>query len=256
LGRGGPRGVEKIWWLSANDFKRSILSLRYRLCWFYFFSGKAMLSDSIYLPKPFDDKNPEHAKTLMREHPLALVVSTSDTGAPLVSHLPLKCEVLDERGEQWVLWGHFARINPQVQALQSKPQALAIFTGPNAYMSPSVYPDLVRVPTWNYLTLHVQGALEFLDEPQTKDQLLKQLIADHERSYAAQWRGLSEDYQQKMLSAIIGFRMRISHRQLKLKLNQHRPEAHQAMFEQYSQGNESMQSLARWMSRLGMVDGP
>ncbi len=215
-----------------------------------------MLSDSIYLPKPFDDKNPEHAKTLMREHPLALVISNSQSGGPMVSHLPLKCEVLSEPDEQWVLWGHFARINPQVQALQSKPQALVIFNGPHAYMSPSVYPDLVRVPTWNYLTLHVQGNVEFLDDPQAKDQLLKQLIADHEHVYAQQWRGLPEDYQQKMLSAIVGFKIRIEHRQLKLKLNQHRPEAHQAMFAQYAQGDENMQSLARWMSRLGMVDVP
>ena len=59
-----------------------------------------------------------------------------------------------------------------------------------------------------------------------------------------------------MLSAIVGFKIRIEHRQLKLKLNQHRPEAHQAMFAQYAQGDENMQSLARWMSRLGMVDVP
>jgi len=211
------------------------------------------VNDSIYLPKPFDDKNPEHAKALMHEHPLALLVSTNSSGEPLVSHLPLKCEFHGENEDHWVLMGHFARINPQVEALQAKPKALAIFSGPHAYMSPSVYPDLVRVPTWNYLTLHAQGEVVFLDEPQTKDQLLKQLIADHEASYAAQWRALPQDYQQKMLSAIVGFKMKVDHRQLKMKLNQHRPEAHQAMFEQYSQGGESMQSLARWMQRLGMV---
>ena len=213
------------------------------------------MKDSIYLPKPFDEKNPEHAKTLMREHPLALVISTSLEGEPLVSHLPLKCEFHGEEQESWVLMGHFARINPQVKALESNPKALVIFNGPHAYMSPSVYPDLVRVPTWNYLTLHVQGEVVFLDEPQTKDQLLKQLIADHEHRYAAQWRALSEDYQQKMLSAIVGFKMQIQHRQLKLKLNQHRPEAHQAMFDQYSAGGENMKSLALWMNRLGLLHG-
>ena len=211
------------------------------------------MRDSIYLPKPFDDKNPEHAQLLMREHPLAILFSTSSLGEPVVSHLPLKCELASEPDAPWVLWGHFARINPQVAALQSHPKALVVFNGPQAYMSPSVYPDVVRVPTWSYLTLHVQGEVEFLDEPQTKDQLLKQLIAEHEASYAAQWRGLPEDYQQKMLSAIVGFKMRVDHRQLKMKLNQHRPEAHQAMFAQYEKGDENAQSLARWMRRLGLV---
>jgi transcriptional regulator len=64
-------------------------------------------------------------------------------------------------------------------ALVSNPKALAIFMGPQGYMSPRVYPDLVRVPTWNYITLHVQGEIEFVHESENKDHLFKQLIADH-----------------------------------------------------------------------------
>jgi transcriptional regulator len=216
-----------------------------------------MAQNSIYLPPFFQGQDPTLALTLMREHPLGTLVSVNECGAPMVSHLPLKCEVTSRGAkatldEGWVLWGHFARANPQVQSLQKSPQALAIFMGPQAYMSPSVYPDLTRVPTWNYVTLHAQGEVQFLDEPQTKDQLLKQLIADHELSYAEQWKSLDPAYQSSMLRAIIGFKMNVTHCQFKIKLNQHRPEAHEKMLEQYQSGTESSRGLALWMQRLGL----
>jgi transcriptional regulator len=125
--------------------------------------------------------------------------------------------------------------------------------GPQAYMSPQVYPDLTRVPTWSYLAVHAQVEATLVEEPHAKDRLLKQLIGDHEPAYAAQWRGLAEDYQGKMLSAIVAFELRITELQCKLKLNQHRPESHVAMHAAYSQGSSDEQALADWMVKLGMV---
>ena len=218
-----------------------------------------MTQDSIYMPPAFKGLDLEVAKTLMLEHPLATLLSVGELGEPRVTHLPLQCHVqeLQSEGEggapAWVLKGHFAKSNPHVLALVSNPKALAIFMGPQGYMSPSVYPDLVRVPTWNYITLHVQGEIEFVHESENKDHLLKQLIADHEERYAQQWRSLPESYQDTMLSAIVGFSMRVTHHQFKMKLNQHRPEAHQKMHANYSHGTPSEQGLALWMERLGMV---
>ncbi len=218
-----------------------------------------MTQDSIYLPPAFKGGDLKLAQTLMLEHPLATLVSVTETGEPKVTHLPLQCHVQEAPlGEEnhlpsWVLKGHFAKSNPQVSALVSHPKALAIFMGPQGYMSPSVYPDLVRVPTWNYLTLHVQGEIEFVHESENKDHLLKQLIADHEESYAEQWRSLPESFQDSMLSAIVGFSMKVTHYQFKMKLNQHRPEAHEKMHAKYSSGTPSEQGLALWMERLGMV---
>ncbi len=83
--------------------------------------------------------------------------------------------------------------------------------------------------------------------------MLKQLIADHEPAYAAQWRTLSEDYTGKMLNAITAFELRIVDLQCAVKLNQHRPEAHAAMHAAYAAGNAQEQALAQWMQRLGLV---
>lgn len=151
------------------------------------------------------------------------------------------------------LLGHCARGNPLWGFLQLRPQALAFFLGPHAYMSPQVYPDLQRVPTWNYLAVHARVQARVLQGQEAKDALLKQLIADHEPPYADQWRGLPEDYTDKMLHAIVAFELTVLHLDCAVKLNQHRPEAHAAMHAAYVQGNEQAQALAAWMRTLGMV---
>ncbi len=203
----------------------------------------------MHLPKPFD--HPQHAAAIMREHPLASLISTDDSGFPFVAHLPLK---LQEEGAQAVrLLGHCARGNPLAAYLGQRPQALACFMGPQAYMSPKVYADPQRVPTWNYLAVHARVQAFLLDGEEAKDALLKCLIADHEPAYAAQWRSLPQDYSRKMLSAIQAFELRIISLQCAVKLNQHRPETHAAMHAVYAQGSEQEQALAAWMKKLGLV---
>jgi transcriptional regulator len=95
-----------------------------------------------------------------------------------------------------------------------------------------------------------------VEDPVEKDALLKKLIGEHEPAYAAQWRSLGEDYQQKMLSGIVGFELTVSEVQCKLKLNQHRPEATETTKALYARGGENEQSLVRWMERLGMTGKP
>jgi transcriptional regulator len=204
----------------------------------------------MYLPPQFNAKHEAHALAIMRAHPFASLISMDDEGAPFVTHLPFH---LIRRDDQHVLLGHCAKPNPHWRYLQSRPQALVTFMGPQAYMSPQVYPDLTRVPTWSYLAVHVKVEATLVEEPQAKDRLLKQLIGDHEPAYAAQWRGLAEDYQHKMLNGIVAFELRITEMQCKLKLNQHRPESHAAMHAAYAQGSPSEQALADWMVKLGMV---
>lgn len=203
----------------------------------------------MYMPPQFKSKDDAHALALMREHPFASLISTDDTGLPYVTHLPLH---LQEGDEGLVLLGHVAKPNPHWRYLQARPQALVTFLGPHAYMSPKVYPDLVRVPTWNYLAVHCTVQATLVEDPVSKDALLKKLIGDHEPPYAAQWRGLDEEFAHKMLAGIVAFELRVTDLQCKLKLNQHRPEAHAAMKAAYAAGGEDAQALAAWMDKLGL----
>jgi len=204
----------------------------------------------MYLPAHFESRDPAHAHALMRAHPLASLVSNDEEGFPFITHLPLH---LQECGDGLVLLGHCARGNPHWRYLQQRPEALVAFLGPHAYLSPSVYPDLARVPTWNYLAVHCRVRATLVEEPAAKDALLKALIGDHEPPYAAQWRALGEEFAHKMLAGIVAFELRVTDLQCKLKLNQHRKESHAAMHAAYHAGDAGAQGLAQWMQTLGMV---
>ena len=203
----------------------------------------------MYLPPQFRSADFQIAAELMRAHPFASLISTDQEGAPFVTHLPLH---LEEDSAGPVLLGHCARPNPHWRYLADRPRALVTFMGPHAYLSPRVYPDLQRVPSWNYLAVHCTVTATLVDEADAKDRLLKKLIADHEPEYAAQWRGLGEDFARRMLAGIVGFELHVSEFQCKLKLNQHRPEAHRAMAAAYAAGSDQENELARWMDRLGL----
>jgi transcriptional regulator len=204
----------------------------------------------MYLPPQFSAKDPAIALELIRSHPFASLISTDDEGLPFVTQLPL--HLLEEDGGL-VLLGHCAKPNPHGRYLQARPRAVVTFLGPHAYMTPRVYPDLARVPTWNYLAVHATVEARLLADFDDKDRLLKHLIHDHDPAYAAQWRGLDEDYQHRMAQGITAFELRVTDLQCKLKLNQHRPESHAAMLAAYDAGNPDEQALAGWMRRLGLT---
>ncbi len=206
----------------------------------------------MYLPPQFKSTDPQDALRLMRSHPLASLISVDDVGLPFVTHLPLHPQ---QDAEQWVLFGHCAKANPHWRYLQARPQAMVTFLGPHAYLSPAVYPDLTRVPSWNYLALHCTVQATLIEDPIQKDQLLKKLISDHEPAYAEQWRAMDEDFARKMLGAIVGFELRVTQWQCKLKLNQHRPESHAAMAAAYAAGDDNQRAVALWMERLGLLKG-
>jgi transcriptional regulator len=204
----------------------------------------------MYLPPQFAAKDQAIAPELMRTHPLAQLISVDGEGLPFITPLPL--HVVEEGGGLTLL-GHVARPNPHAGYLRERPTAVVVFQGPQAYMTPRVYPDLTRVPTWSYLAVHATVQARIIEAFDDKDRLLKHLIHDHDPAYADQWRALGEDYQRKMMAGIVAFELRVASLQCKVKLNQHRPESHRAMYTAYAAGNADEQALAGWMQRLGMV---
>lgn len=204
----------------------------------------------MYLPPQFKSKDSAQAWELIRAYPFASLISLDDEGLPFVSHLPLHLEVAEVADEKAVLLGHCAKPNPHWRYLQARPTAVVTFLGPHAYMSPKVYPDLARVPTWNYLAVHCTVQASLIEDAAAKDRLLKKLIGDHEAPYAEQWRGLGEEFAHKMLAGIVAFELKVTALQCKIKINQHRPEAHAAMKAVYAAGNENERALALWMDKL------
>ncbi|HEY4079998.1 MAG TPA: FMN-binding negative transcriptional regulator [Burkholderiaceae bacterium] len=199
----------------------------------------------MYTPKHFDLSDLALARTLIKERPLAMLVCPDAAGANFVSHLPMRADGEGGEGESWWLEGHMARANPHAPWLAAQSEVLAVFTGPDGYISPRLYDTLLAVPTWNYLAVHVYGRLELIDEAAAKDSLLKRLIGEHDPDYIAQWNELPEDFKSKLLGAIIGFRIRVTRWEGKAKLSQNR-----AATERERILAESDPQMQEWLARV------
>ena len=215
----------------------------------------------MYLPAQFKAKDATIATRLIQSHPFASLISVDDDGLPFITHLPLHLDAAASdvqadkdagAGAGLVLLGHCAKPNPHWRYLQARPKAVVTFMGPHGYLSPKVYPDLARVPSWNYLAVHCTVEATLVEDPLAKDRLLKKLIGDHEPPYAEQWRGLGEEFAHKMLAGIVGFELKVTDLQCKVKLNQHRPESHAALKAGYAAGDDNQRGLAAWMDQLGL----
>jgi transcriptional regulator len=203
----------------------------------------------MYIPKHFQSPSAQATLEVMRSHPFATLISTDAEGAPLATPLPV---AVTQSDGQTTLHFHVARANPHAAPLSAGARTMVAFMGPHAYMSPKVYPDLKRVPTWNYIAVHAYGELTEVHGDAAKDDFLKFLIGIHEPAYADQWRALDSKYQTMMMSAICAFQLRVTRLESKFKINQHRPEAHVAMKAIYAAGNADEQALGQWMERLGL----
>jgi transcriptional regulator len=203
----------------------------------------------MYLAPQFSAKDAAAAHELIRANPFASLISTDDDGLPFVTPVPLHLLTGEGDGNQTLLLGHCARPNPHWRYLLKRPKAIVTFMGPHAYMTPRVYPDLARVPTWNYVMVHCTVEAKIIETFDDKDRLLKHLIADHDPAYADQWRGLGEDYQHKMMNGIVAFELHVLAMQCKIKVNQHRPEAFDAMRAIYASGNYNQRALVPWMDK-------
>lgn len=204
----------------------------------------------MYNPSRFAISELKLVHQMMADHPLALLIGPDAEQKSFVTHVPLTV-ISDDEG--WLLEGHMARANPHWAWLSQQSEVMAVFSGPSAYVSPSHYDDLKQVPTWNYLAVHVYGSLSLIDDPLGKDRLLKRLIAQHEPAYAAQWMSLPEDFQQRMLAAIVGFRLRVTRWEGKFKLSQNRSADERMRIQQaFAVGTAQEQQLAVWMQQLGL----
>ena len=178
----------------------------------------------MYLPPHFEQTDEAALAALMREHPLAAVVSVQD-GVPTADHVPLEYDA----GSR-TLRGHVARANPLWRSAAGVP-VLALFSGPQSYITPSWYASKARthkvVPTWNYTVVHAHGVLRAVEDAAWLHALVSRLTAQHESGRAAPWAvaDAPADYVQQMLRAIVGIEIPVDKLLGKWKISQNRDEA-------------------------------
>ena len=203
----------------------------------------------IYLPTYFSVADRVNQIGVMRAFPFATLTSVAD-GLPAFSHVPL---VVEERGESIVLLGHMSIANPHWKSWSGEQQVIAIFHGPNGYISPRLYSVREAVPTWNYIVVHAQGRLRTIETSDGKERILKALIDVHDVGYRAQWDELTEEFTEKMKRGIVGFEIAVDRVDGKFKLSQNRPPQDRAsVLGAMEAGGAGERALAEWMHRLGI----
>lgn len=183
----------------------------------------------MYLPPAFRESIEGIHATMRRARLAHFITATAD--GPLASSLPL---LLDEgEGEHGTLYGHFAKGNPHWRSAPIG-EALAIFMGPEAYVTPSWYLTKQEtgkvVPTWNYTSVHASGPVEFFQEPERLLDVVTRLTSLHEKARAAPWAvsDAPSDFIASQLRGIVGLRMPITRLEGKRKMSQNRSEADRA----------------------------
>ncbi|HZV66262.1 MAG TPA: FMN-binding negative transcriptional regulator [Telluria sp.] len=180
----------------------------------------------MYAPSHFDETRPDVLRALVADHPLGTLVLQGPAGLD-ADHLPFELSAPADDAPFGVLRGHVARANP-VWRLAGQ-QALVVFQGPSAYISPSLYEEKQAsgkvVPTYNYAVVHAHGTLHAIDDPAWLLAFLDQLTQRHESARAAPWsvHDAPRDYIDKLLGAIVGIEIRVERMQGKWKTSQNRP---------------------------------
>jgi transcriptional regulator len=183
----------------------------------------------MYVPAHFAVTDPERLAAFIGEHSFATVITQHD-GYPFASHLPL---LLDrDRGAHGTLVGHMARANLQwrdAAEMSDGIPALAIFSGPHTYISPTWYAEPNTVPTWNYVTVHATGRLRLLEDQTRLLELLGQTVDYYEQALPKPWQLGQQDpsFIQKLLASIVGFEIEVEKLAGKWKLSQNQSAARQ-----------------------------
>jgi transcriptional regulator len=182
----------------------------------------------MYCPAAFRETRPEILRLTISKHPQAVLVTVGIQGID-ASHIPLLHRPTS--GGYGVLRGHLARANPQWKEYVPGSDALAIFSGPQHYVSPTWYPSKQEhgkvVPTWNYVTVHARGKLTFTTHPEWLLDIVRTLTEAQEISREPEWRvsDAPRDYIENQLGGIIGVELAITGLEGKWKLSQNRSTA-------------------------------
>lgn len=200
----------------------------------------------MYIPAHFAEQDLPTLHGFIERHSFGLLVSQVEA-APFATHLPF---LLDRAaGPNGTLLGHVAKANPHWRTLAGQ-KALAIFSGPHAYISPTWYESENVVPTWNYAAVHATGPVELVEDRDALFAIVERLTAVYESSMPRQWMITgAATFIDRMLEQIVGFRLAIESLEGKWKLNQNQPLERRVKVERAlrEQGGENAVGIADLM---------
>ena len=188
----------------------------------------------MYIPSHFREENPEALQHYIREYGFGMLIIADDEGIE-VNHVPFHLSSSDDNSLLH-LQCHLARSNSVWKRLEVAEgvRVLAVFKGPDAYVSPSWYPGKAEhgrvVPTWNYLAVHAEGIAKVVHDQNWLKQHLNNLTNQHESTMPEPWSvsDAPEKFTDRLMQAIVGIEIRIEKLSGKLKASQNQPEGNRA----------------------------
>ena len=185
----------------------------------------------MYAPPLFREDRVDLLRALIARHSLGMLVTLGTDGLR-ASQVPM---IIDAAPEPFgTLRGHVARANPQRSDIDDTVAALAIFQGPQHYITPSWYSTKQEtgrfVPTWNYVAVHAHGQLRVFDDAERVRALVTALTDQHERDRPQRWAvaDAPKDFVDHQLRGIVGFEMTVERLEGTWKVSQNRPAADQS----------------------------
>lgn len=210
----------------------------------------------MYVPAHFAVTDPQLMHSIVRRHPLGLLI-TQHAGELYTTHLPFLLHAGDSAHGR--LEAHLARANTHCEALLAGAASVAVFRGPNTYVSPRWYNDPSRnVPTWNYVAVHAHGTPQAIDDPRRILEIAGRLTDEHEAYIDTPWKvDDARDYAQKLATQVLAFEMEISRLEGKFKLSQNRaPQDRAGLMQAFSQSRRDQDAeLLELMQTLYDDDG-
>lgn len=171
----------------------------------------------------FKEKDKKSLLEFIEKHPFALLTGSTLSGHQVATQVPM---LMEERDGEMYLQGHIMRNTDHHKAFRENPNALIVFTGPNTYVSGTWYSQPGIASTWNYMSIHIAGKMEFMDEERLIDLMKRTTLKfedGNERSSTV-YQNLPVEFLSKMMPAIVGFEIRAEKMENVFKLSQNRDE--------------------------------
>ena len=200
----------------------------------------------MYIPRANREERIPELHKLMLEHPFASLITMGSSGL-FASHIPMVLEQNDGLGR---LKGHLSRANTQWRDYSPDVEALAIFSGPQHYITPNWYPEKQEtgkvVPTWNYVVVHAYGRLKVIEDREWLMSHLEKLTSTHEAKSPVPWKigDAPADFIASQANGIVGLQIDISRLEGKWKVSQNRSEEDRSGVAQGLSELDTSESLA------------
>jgi len=197
----------------------------------------------------FREKDKQVLLQFLNDHPFAFLTGSDTAGAQVATQIPL---LVEEREGEWFLQGHIMRNTDHEKAFRQNEKVLAVFSGPHAYVSASWYSDPQIGSTWNYMSVHIKGEINFLPE-EGLISFMKKLTLKFEGNDANSptvYDNLPEEFLQKMLPMIVAFEIKVEEMKNVFKLSQNRDEeSYRNIIARLEQQGGSSEDIANEMTK-------